>query len=326
MIQRSAAWSLGGIIVLSCGSALAQQQDTYPSRLIRMIVPQPAGGTTDVLGRFVSQKITEATGQQAIVENRGGAGGNIGTEIVAKARPDGYTLLTVASSTLTINPSLFPKMPYDTLQDLAPITTIAEVPNVLVAHPSLPVRNVKELIALARAKPNQLNYGSSGSGQSSHLAMELFKAMAGVDIIHIPYKGGNQLVMDVLAGQILLMMNNITTALPHIKAGKLRALGVTTLKRSPAMPELPAIDEAGLPGFENSVWYGVLAPAGTPVPIINRLNSIVVKALNMPDMRERLSNQGAEPVGNTPDESAAQLRADIAKWAKVIKATGAKLD
>ena len=229
MIQRSAAWSLGGIIVLSCGSALAQQQDTYPSRLIRMIVPQPAGGTTDVLGRFVSQKITEATGQQAIVENRGGAGGNIGTEIVAKARPDGYTLLTVASSTLTINPSLFPKMPYDTLQDLAPITTIAEVPNVLVAHPSLPVRNVKELIALARAKPNQLNYGSSGSGQSSHLAMELFKAMAGVDIIHIPYKGGNQLVMDVLAGQILLMMNNITTALPHIKAGKLRALGVTTL-------------------------------------------------------------------------------------------------
>ncbi len=326
MIQRSAAWSLGGIIVLSCGSALAQQQDTYPSRLIRMIVPQPAGGTTDVLGRFVSQKITEATGQQAIVENRGGAGGNIGTEIVAKARPDGYTLLTVASSTLTINPSLFPKMPYDTLQDLAPITTIAEVPNVLVAHPSLPVRNVKELIALARAKPNQLNYGSSGSGQSSHLAMELFKAMAGVDIIHIPYKGGNQLVMDVLAGQILLMMNNITTALPHIKAGKLRALGVTTLKRSPAMPELPAIGEAGLPGFENSVWYGVLAPAGTPVPIINRLNSIVVKALNMPDMRERLSNQGAEPVGNTPDESAAQLRADIAKWAKVIKATGAKLD
>ena len=291
-----------------------------------MIVPQPAGGTTDVLGRLVSQRITEATGQQVVVENRGGAGGNIGTELVAKARPDGYTLLTVASSTLTINPSLFAKMPYDTLQDLAPITTIAEVPNVLVAHPSLPVRNVKEVIALAKSKPGQLNYGSSGSGQSSHLAMELFKTMAGVDIIHIPYKGGSQLVMDVLSGHILLMMNNITTALPHVKAGKLHALGVTTLKRSPAMPELVTIDEAGLKGFENSVWYGVLAPGGTPASIINRLNAIVVTSLRAAELREKLSTQGAEPVGNTPEEFAAQLRDDLAKWAKVIKDTGAKLD
>lgn len=326
MIHQAASWGLGTLAALSIGGALAQQPDIYPSRLIRMIVPQPAGGTTDVLGRFVSQKITEATGQQVIVENRGGAGGNIGTEMVAKAQADGYTLLTVASSTLTINPSLFAKMSYDTLQDLAPIATIAEVPNILAAHPSLPVRNVKDVITLAKAKPRQLNYGSSGAGQSSHLAMELFKTMAGVDIVHIPYKGGNQLVIDVIAGQVPLMMNNITTARPHVKAGRLRALGVTTLKRSPAMPELPTIDEAGLNGFENSVWYGVLAPAGTPVPIINRLNSIIVKALQMPDMRERLTNQGAAPVGNSPEQMAEQMKLDLVKWEKVIRVSGARLE
>ena len=306
------------------GTAWAQPA-AYPVRPVRFILPFPPGGGTDILGRILAQELGRGLGQQVVVDNRPGAGANIGAEIAARSAPDGYTMF-MGNVAHAVNATLYRKLPYDFVRDFAPVTMLASTPNLLVAHPSVSARTVQELVALAKASPGKLIYASSGSGSSAHLAGELFKAMAGVDIIHIPYKGGNQLVMDVLAGQILLMMNNITTALPHIKAGKLRALGVTTLKRSPAMPELPAIDEAGLPGFENSVWYGVLAPAGTPVPIINRLNSIVVKALNMPDMRERLSNQGAEPVGNTPDESAAQLRADIAKWAKVIKATGAKLD
>lgn len=315
-----------GALSAAVGGQAAAQQDAYPTRFIRMVVPQLPGGTTDILGRIVGQKITEATGQQVVVDNRSGAGGNIGTELVAKSKPDGYTLLTVASSTLTINPSLFSKMPFDTLQDLAPIINLAEVQNVLITHPSIPVTNTKELIALAKARPGQLSYGSSGSGQSTHLGMELFKSMAGVNILHIPYKGGSLMIRDVVAGHIFITMNNIPSVLPHVQSGRLRPLAVSGKKRSPALPQLPTIDEAALPGYENSVWYGLLAPAGTPAEIVNRLNGIVAKALKTPELHERLLKQGAEPVGDTPEECREQLRRDLVKWAKVIKDTGIKLD
>ena len=316
------------VLIIACAvhGAPALAADGYPAKSIRMVVPFPAGGTSDIIGRIAGQKITEATGQQVIIDNRAGAGGNIGTELVAKAAPDGYTLLTDPGSTLTINPSLFSRLPFDTLKDFAPVTIIAAVPNVLVVHPSLPVKNVKELIALAKARPGQLNYASTGAGQSTHLSMELFKISAGVDMTHIPYKGSSPALTDLLAGQVPVMFDNMPSSLPHVKAGKLRALAVSTLKRSPALPELATVAESGLPGFEVSVWFGVLAPAATPRDVVTRLNSILVKALANPDMRERLAGQGAEPIGNTPEEFTAQIQRDIVKWAKVVKSAGIKLD
>ncbi len=311
--------------VAACSTG-ALAQATYPAKAIRMIVPFPPGGTTDILARVAGQKITEATGQQVIVDNRSGAGGNIGTEIAAKAPPDGYTLLAAPGSTLTIHPSLYSKLPFDTLKDFAPITIIAAVPNLLVVHPSLPVKNVKELIALAKARSGQLNYASTGAGQSTHLSMELFKVTAGIDMTHIPYKGSSPALTDLLAGQVPVMFDNMPSCLPHVKANKLRALGVSTLKRSPALPALPTIAESGLPGFEVSVWFGILAPAGTPRDIVSSLNSVIGKALASPDMRERLAGQGAEPIGNTPEEFTAQMRRDLVKWAKVVKDAGIKLD
>jgi len=313
------------IACTACG-APALAADGYPAKAIRMVVPFPAGGTSDIMGRIAGQKITEATGQQVIIDNRAGAGGNIGTEMVAKAAPDGYTLLTDPGSTLTIHPSLYSKLPFDTLKDFAPVTIIAAVPNLLVVHPSLPVRNVKELIALAKARPGQLNYASTGAGQSTHMSMELFKVTAGIEMTHIPYKGSSPALTDLLAGQVPVMFDNMPSSLPHVKADKLRALAVSTLKRSPVLPALATVAESGLPGFEVSVWFGVLAPAGTPREVVARLNAILVKALVNPDMRERLAGQGAEPVGNTPEEFTAQMQRDIVKWAKVVKSAGIKLD
>lgn len=310
-------------LAASLSPVLAQN---YPAKTIRMIVPFPPGGTTDILARVAGQKITEAFGQQVIIDNRPGAGGNIGTELVAKAAPDGYTLLTDPGSTLTINPSLFAKLSYDVLKDFAPVTIIAAVPNLLVVHPSLPVKSVRELITLAKARPGQLNYASTGAGQSTHLSMELFKTMAGINVVHIPYKGSSPALVDLLGGQVSLMFDNMPSSLPHVKAGKLRALAVSTLKRSPAMPQLPTVAESGLPGFEVSVWFGVLAPAGTPREIVNKLNGAIVKSLQNPDVRERLAGQGAEPIGNTPEQFTAQMQRDLVKWAKVVKDSGAKLD
>lgn len=298
----------------------------YPTKPIRMIVPFPPGGTTDILARVAGQKITEAFGQQVIVDNRPGAGGNIGTELVAKSAPDGYTLLTDPGSTLTINPSLYAKLPYDVLKDFAPVTIIAAVPNLLVVHPSLPVKSVRDLIILAKARPGQLNYASTGAGQSTHLSMELFKTMAGINVVHIPYKGSSPALADLLGGQVSLMFDNMPSSLPHVKAGKLRALAVSTLKRSPAMPQLPTVAESGLPGFEVSVWFGVLAPAGTSRDIVSKLNSAIVKSLQSPDVRERLAGQGAEAIGNTPEQFTAQMQRDLVKWAKVVKDSGVKLD
>jgi tripartite-type tricarboxylate transporter receptor subunit TctC len=298
----------------------------YPARAIRMVVPFPAGGTTDILGRIAGQKITEALGQQVIIDNRGGAGGNIGTELVAKAPPDGYTLLTDPGSTLTINPHAYSKLGFDPVKDFAPITILAEVPNILEVHPALPVKNVKELIALAKSKPGQINYASTGAGQSTHLSMELFKSMAHIDINHIPYKGSAPALVDLIGGQVTVMFDNMPTSLPHVKAGKLRALAVSTTKRSFALPQLPTVAESGLPGFEVSVWFAVLAPAATPRDIVQKLNAVLVKALQSPDVKQRLAEQGAEPVGNTPEQFAATIQRDLAKWAKVVKDANVKLD
>jgi tripartite-type tricarboxylate transporter receptor subunit TctC len=299
---------------------------TWPTKPVRIIIPFPAGGTTDILARVAAQKLTESLGQQVVPDNRPGAAGNIGTELVAKAPPDGYTLLTAPGSTLTIHPSLYAKLGFDPLKDFAPVTILAAVPNLLVVHPSLPARNVKELIALAKAKPGQLNYASTGAGQSTHLSMELFKTMGGVKITHVPYKGSAPAVTDLLGGHVSLMFDNMPSALPHVKAGKLRALAVSSLKRSPTAPEIPSVAESGLPGFEVSVWFAVLAPAATPKPILDRLNQVLVKALQAPDVRERLASQGAEPIGNTPEQFTQQMKRDLAKWAKVVKDADIRLD
>jgi len=306
--------------------AIPVHAQTFPTKPIRLVVPFPPGGPADAIARPVAQKLTEALGQPVVVDNRAGATGTIGAGIVAKSPPDGYTLLTDPGSTLTINPSLFAKLAFDPLKDFAPITILAAVPNMLEVHPSLPVKSVKELIALAKSKPGQLNYASTGAGQSTHLSMELFKTMAGIDLNHIPYTGSAPALTDLLGGQVSLMFDNMPSSLPHVKAGKLRALAVSTLKRSPTLPQLPTVAESGLPGFEVSVWFAVLAPAGTPRPIVNKLNTVLVKALQAPDVKERLASQGAEAVGDTPEQFTAQMQRDLVKWAKVVKDSGAKLE
>lgn len=298
----------------------------YPSRTVRFVVPFSAGSTTDILARIVAQKLTEAWRQQIIVDNRPGHGGNIGSAIVAKAAPDGYTILVSAASTLAINASLYRNMPYDTATAFAPITLIAKVTNVLVVHPSLPARSVKDLIALAKSKPGQLSFASGGSGGTQHLSGELFKTMAGIDMVHISYKGSAAAMPDVLGGYVPVIFDGVPQSLPYIKAGKLRPLGVTTAKRSPALPDVPTIAEAALPGYEATAWFGMVAPAGTSKEIIGKLNTQVVSILSTPDMRARLTAQGADSAGNTPAEFSAFIKSEMVKWAKVIQATGARAD
>lgn len=323
-MRAIAAGIVGGVLGFAgAGAAMAQ---TYPTKTVRMIIPFPPGGTTDILGRLASQKLTEALGQQVVPDNRAGAAGNIGTELAAKAPPDGYTLLTAPGSTLTIHPSLYAKLSFNPLKDFAPVTILAAVPNALVVHPSLPVRSVKDMVALAKSRPGQLNYASTGAGQSTHLSMELFKTMAQVNIVHIAYKGSAPAITDLLGGHVPLMFDNMPSALPHVKAGKLRALAVSTAKRSPVAPEIPTVAESGLPGFEVSVWFAVLAPAATPREIVERLNRTLVKALQSSETRERLASQGAEPIGNTPEEFTAQMKRDLTKWAKVVRDANIKLD
>ncbi|HTP96145.1 MAG TPA: tripartite tricarboxylate transporter substrate binding protein [Burkholderiales bacterium] len=309
------------LIALALAPLCAAQ--SYPTRPVRMVVPFAAGGSTDIVGRTVAQKLTEALGATFIVDNRPGGSTMIGTELVAKAPPDGYTLLVVPAP-FTINPSLQPKVPYDALADFTPITLINTTPLVLAVNPGVPARSVKELIALARAKPGVLNYGSSGIGGSNHLAGELFNAMARVSIMHVPYKGNAPALADLVGGHVDLVYNGLTSALPLIQAGKIRALAVTGLQRSSVLPDVPTLNESGLKGFEAIAWNGLAAPAKTPPEIIARLNAGVVRALAAPEVKERLRAEGSDPVGSKPEEFARFLRAEIAKWAKVIKLSGAK--
>ena len=307
-------------LTLAAGAAAAQ---TYPTKAVRLVVPFLAGGSTDIVGRTVAQKLSEMWGQQAFVDNRPGGGTTIGTEMVAKAAPDGYTLL-VTPAPFTINPSLLTKLPYDALTDFTPITLINTTPLVMVVNPGVPAKNVKELIALAKAKPGKLNFGSSGTGGSNHLAGELFDAMAGVKMVHIPYKGNAGALTDIVGGHLDVVYNGITSAVALIRGGKLRALAVTSLQRSAALPDVPTLDESGLKGFEAVAWNGLTAPAKTPRDVIMKINADVIKIVNSPELKERLKADGSDPVGNSPEQYAAFLRNEIAKWAKVIKFANVK--
>jgi tripartite-type tricarboxylate transporter receptor subunit TctC len=323
MMRGRFRWALGALVTCIAFGALAQG---YPNRSIRLVVPFPAAGTTDILARAVAQKLTESLGQSVVVDNRPGAAGNIGSDLVAKSSPDGYTLLMGTVGTHAINPSLYSKMPYDHLKDFVPVVLVAGVPNVLVVNPALPINSVADLIKLAKDKPGTINFASSGSGTSIHLSGELFKTMAGVDMTHVPYKGSAPALTDLMGGQVQIMFDNLPSSLAQIKAGKLRAVAVTSMNRAPALPNVPTINESGLPGFEASSWFGVLAPAGTPAPIVARINAEVNKWLQSADAREKLLGQGAEAAGGSPEQFATFIRAETEKWAKVVKASGAKVD
>jgi len=312
-------------VALAALAAVAQAQ-AWPSKPIKWVVPFAPGGTTDILARTVGEKLAVALGQPVIIENKPGAGGGVGAEFTAKSAPDGYTIMGGTISTHAINASLYKSLPYDPVKDFVAITLIARVPNMLVINPSVPAKDVKELIALLKANPGKYSFASSGNGTSQHLSGELFKSMSGTDMQHIPYKGSPPALQDVVGGQVAMTFDNITTALPLAKAGKLRALAVTTAKRSSVAPEVPTLAESGLPGFEVGSWQGVFAPAGTPPEIVKRLNAEIVKALNMPDVREKLSGLGAEIVADSPEEFSALVKAEVAKWADVVKKSGAKVD
>ncbi len=312
------------------GAASAQTAATgagqsHPTRAVRMIVPFAEGGSTDIVGRTVAQKLSEMWGQPVVVDNRPGGGTVIGTEIVARAPADGYTLL-VTPAPFTINPSLLAKLPYDALGDFTPITLINTTPLVVVLNPSVPAKSIKELIALAKARPGKLNFGSSGTGGSNHLAGELFNAMAGVKMVHIPYKGNAPALTDLVGGHVDVVFNGLTSALALIKGGKLRALAVTSRERSGVLPELPTVSEIGLKGFEAVAWNGLSAPARTPGDVVAKINADVLKIVKAPELRERLKAEGSDAVGNTPEQYAAFLREEIAKWAKVIKFAGVKAE
>ena len=306
--------------------ALHATADVYPSKPIRFVVAFPPGGGTDIIARSIAHKLAERLSQQVLVDNRPGAGGNIGTDIVAKSAPDGYTMLMGSAGPLAINASLFERMPFDPIHDLAPVTLAATTPNVLVVHPSLEVKSARELIALARARPGRINFASSGFGTPAQLAGELFNSMAGVKLVHVPYKGAAPALADLLAGQVQVMFSTMPPALPHVRDGRLRALAVTSLRRSPAAPDLPTVDEAALPGFEANTWHGVVLPAGAPTAIVSKLNREIVAILHLPDVVERLAGQGAETLGSTPEEFGAYIRSETAKWAKVVRESGAKAE
>ena len=293
---------------------------------MRFVVPFAPGGGADFVARVVGQKFSETFGQSLIIDNRGGAGGAIGTEIAAKSAPDGYTLLLGSAGPLAIQPGLSSKLPYDPVKDFAPITIVTSMPYVLVVHPSLPVKNVSELIALARARPGQLNFASPGSGTTTHLATELLKMIAKIDVVNVPYKGVAPAVTDLLAGQVQFMSGDLSTVMPQVKAGRLRALGVTGAKRSALVPELPTIAESGLPGYEAIGWFAVLAPAATPRELVTRLNAEIVKGITTAESREKLAALGGDVVANTPTEFATRLQDDLAKWGKLIRTIGLKAD
>ena len=315
--------------LVACAAAavatLAAAQ-SYPTKPIKLIVPFPPAGSTDISARAVAGKLGERLGQPVVIENKAGAGGNIGTEQAAKAPADGYTLLVGTVGTHAINSSLYSKMPYDHVRDFAPVILLSTTPNVLVVHPSLPVGSVRDVINLAKAKPGELTFASSGAGTSIHLSAELFKSMAGVQMTHIPYKGSAPMVIDLISGQVNMAFDNLSSSIAHIKGGKLKALATTGSKRSPALPDLPTVSEAGLTGYDSTSWNGVFAPAGTPKEIIDRLNRELRAILESPETRKFFADQGAEAGGGTPEQLASFVRAETAKWSKVVKDSGAKVD
>ena len=308
------------LVAVAAGAAA---QAGYPSRPVRVIVPSSAAGGTDIVARIIAPRLSERLGQQIVIDNRPGAGTMIGIELAAKSPPDGYTLL-MGLSTLAINSALHTKVPYDPVRDFAPITQAVSSASIIVVHPSVPVKTLKELIAFARARPGQLNYASAGTGTYPHMTMELFLSMAGLRMVHIPYKGTGPAMIDMLAGHTATMAATVLTGMPQIRSGRLRALGITSKERSAVAPDIPTIAEAGLPGYESVQWYGMLAPAKTPKEIVARLHGEITRVLQMPDIKERFAGDGADPVGNTPEEFARFIQSELTKWAKVARAAGIK--
>jgi tripartite-type tricarboxylate transporter receptor subunit TctC len=310
---------------LALSGTQVHAQSTYPVKPIRLVVPYPPGGGTDVIARPLAQKLTEFVGQQVVVDNRGGANGNIGMEFVAKSPPDGYTIVLALNAQYAVNPNLYPKLPYDVLKDYMPITLLGQAPYLLIVHPMLPAKTVKEFIAIAKARPGQLSFSSSGSGSGGHLSAELLKTMAQIDLLHVPYKGAGLTLPDLVAGQVQVSFITYTSAGSLVRAGRLRALAVTTAKRNPALPDLPAIAET-VPGYDSGVWYGVTAPAGTPKNIIAKLNTDIMRVLAAQDFRGRVTSEAVEVLGTTPEQLGDYMKSELVKWAKVVRASGAKID
>lgn len=323
--RRAALLAASALITAAALPQMASAQ-AYPTKSITIVVPFSAGGTTDILARIMGQYLSTELGQPVVIDNRGGAGGNVGAQMVARAAPDGYTLLMGTVGTHAINASLYKNLPYNHVKDFAPLSRVAMVPNLLVAHPSQPFRSVKELVAYAKANPGKINYASSGSGTSIHLSAEMFKSMAQVFMVHIPYRGSAPALADLLGGQTAIMFDNMPSVLPHVKAGKLVPLAVTTAQRSPELPNVPTVAEAGVPGYEATSWFGLFAPAGTPAPVVQKLNATIVKALNDPAVKQRIAEQGATPSPETPEQFAAFITQETAKWAEVVKASGASVN
>ena len=319
---------LRGLLLLAAiapGLAAGQAPDAWPGKPVRLILPFPPGGGTDILGRLISERLSANLGQPVVTENRGGAGGNVGAEAAARSAPDGYTIVLVAPS-LAISPNLYSKLNYDPVKDFAPVSLVATVPNVMITHPSVQANTLAEFIKLAKTKPGGMNFGSGGSGTSNHLAGELFNIVAGVKLVHIPYKGVNLAMQDVLSGQIHLVVIGVPAAAPHIKAGKLRALALVAPQRSAALPDVPTVAEAGLRDFEVTTWYGILAPAGTPRPVVARLNAELVRIMHSPEVKDRLAAMATDPVTSTPEEFADYIKREIAKWGDVVRKAGLKAD
>jgi tripartite-type tricarboxylate transporter receptor subunit TctC len=306
--------------------ASAPSRADYPERPVRLVVPFPPGGGADNLARTIMPKVAEALGEAIVIDNKPGAGGNVGAEIVARSVPDGYTLLYGTNGTHAINQTLYSNLRFDPIEDFAPVSRMTAIAAMLVVNPALPVRSVSELIDYARANPGKLNFGSAGNGTTSHLAGELFRTMAGIDIVHVPYRGGALAMTDLIAGQVQMMIDVMPNAYPQAKAGKVRALAVSTAQRFPTAPDVPTIEESGLAGFEVSAWDGVLAPAGTPAPVIAKINAAIRRALEDPQVRDSLLARGAQPVPSTPEAFARHIKAETAKWAKVVRQSGAKVD
>jgi tripartite-type tricarboxylate transporter receptor subunit TctC len=325
IVQTLLRATIGTLIAIALLAVPAVAQQPFPARVVRVVVPFAAGGGADVVARAIAQKLSERLGQTFLVDNRPGAAGNIGTEIVARAVPDGYTLLVIGPNHTT-NPYLFDKLPFDPIKDFEPVTLLTAAPYILVAHPSVPASNFPELAALARARPGQLNYGSTGNGSAGHLAMEMIKSALGLDIVHVPYKGSPPVLADLIGGQISLAFDNILSSSPHVAAGRLRAIATSGATRTPFFPDLPTIAESGLPDFEVTVWQALLAPAGTPPAIVAQLGREVRAALDAPDLRERMATLGVSVIGSTPAALTRFLVADLAKWAKIIRETGAHID